>query len=76
MLEDDRMGTFDQLLQTQEEVAKLQSQLEAANRRVEIVGTQLQTEHIKGTVRFLFHHFHILFHRGPKAIIGGSWIPQ
>ena len=51
MLEEDKLGTFDQLLQTQEEVSSLQSKVQDANARVESVRTQLNTQHMQSTVQ-------------------------
>eukprot|EP00955_Chlamydomonas_euryale_P035860 350255-Chlamydomonas_euryale.AAC.16 len=51
LLEDDRLGTFDQLLQTQDEVTALQSSLNEANKRVELVRTQLTTERLHSSAR-------------------------
>jgi len=51
MLEDDKLGTFDQLLQTQEEVSSLQAKVQDAYTRVESVRSQLNTQHMQSTVR-------------------------
>ncbi|GAX84026.1 hypothetical protein CEUSTIGMA_g11450.t1, partial [Chlamydomonas eustigma] len=51
LLEDDKLGSFDQLLQTQEEVASLQSQVHAANIRVDHVRHQLTTDYVKSISR-------------------------
>ncbi|KAG1659895.1 hypothetical protein FOA52_006601 [Chlamydomonas sp. UWO 241] len=51
LLEDDRLGTFDQLLQTQDEVSALQAAVNAAGSRAELLRTQLTTEHLRNTAR-------------------------
>ncbi|GFR39845.1 hypothetical protein Agub_g341 [Astrephomene gubernaculifera] len=50
-LEDDKLGTFDQLLRTQEEVTRLQQRLMEAQKAGETVATRLTTEHLQGSAR-------------------------
>ncbi|GLI69966.1 hypothetical protein VaNZ11_014712 [Volvox africanus] len=50
-LEDDKLGTFDQLLRTQEEVTRLQQRLAEAQKAGEMVATRLTTEHLQGSSR-------------------------
>ncbi|EFJ43468.1 hypothetical protein VOLCADRAFT_96325 [Volvox carteri f. nagariensis] len=50
-LEDDKLGTFDQLLRTQEEVTRLQQRLAEAQKSGEMVATRLTTEHLQGSAR-------------------------
>ncbi|GIL81950.1 hypothetical protein Vretimale_1514 [Volvox reticuliferus] len=50
-LEDDKLGTFDQLLRTQEEVTRLQQRLAEAQKAGEMVATRLTTEHLQGSAR-------------------------
>lgn len=38
LLEDDRLGTFDQLLQAQDEVTSLQARVDEVNKRMEVSG--------------------------------------
>ncbi|GFH26405.1 uncharacterized protein HaLaN_24549, partial [Haematococcus lacustris] len=51
LLEDDKLGTFDQLLRTQEEVAALQSQLAAAREREQQQRTALNTQHLSASAQ-------------------------
>ncbi|KAG2449011.1 hypothetical protein HYH02_005765 [Chlamydomonas schloesseri] len=50
-LEDDKLGTFDQLLRTQEEVTRLQQRLAEVQKAGETVATRLTTEHLQGSAR-------------------------
>ncbi|GLC58228.1 hypothetical protein PLESTB_001335600 [Pleodorina starrii] len=50
-LEDDKLGTFDQLLRTQEEVTRLQQRLAEVHKAGEMVATRLTTEHLQGSAR-------------------------
>ncbi|KXZ42243.1 hypothetical protein GPECTOR_176g224 [Gonium pectorale] len=50
-LEDDKLGTFDQLLRTQEEVTRLQQKLAEAHKAGDTVATRLTTEHLQGSAR-------------------------